>query len=87
MRRTRETRHAAVHGNHGEVMGLMALVIQRSLEKYYALVGIDVEEIRAVLGVILNSVTNLLIDACAKMNMDMMRISAFSKIPSICKTR
>lgn len=57
----------------------MALVIQRSLEKYYALVGVDVEEIRAVLGVILNNVTNLLIDACAKMNMDMMRMSAFSK--------
>lgn len=60
-------------------MGLTAFVIQGSLEKYYALVRIDVEEIRAVLGVVLNSVTNLLIDACANMNMNMMRISTFSK--------
>lgn len=43
-------------------MGFMVRV--QSLEKYLTHDGIDVKEVRAVLGVVLNSVINLSIDAC-----------------------
>lgn len=50
-------------------------MVQGSLEKYHTFIGIDVKEIRAVLRVILNGVTDLLIYVCEKIG----TISDFSK--------
>lgn len=42
-------------------MRFVSLMVQRSLEKYHTFVRIDVKEICAILRVVLNGVTNLLI--------------------------
>lgn len=47
-------------------MRLVSFVVQGLLEKYHTLIRIDVEEIRAVLRVVLNGVTDLLIYTCEK---------------------
>lgn len=43
-------------------------MVQGSLKKYYTFIGIDVEEIRAILRVVLNGVTDLLIYTCEKID-------------------
>lgn len=68
MRRARQTWDAAIHGDHREVMGLVSFMVQGLLEKYHTLIRIDVEEIRAVLRVVLNGITDLLIYTCENMS-------------------
>ena len=59
--RAREARHPAIDRDHREVMRLVSLVVQRSLQEDHTLLRIDVEQVRAVLRVVLNRVANLLV--------------------------